>query len=488
LDRHMIAPERFRLASRAMLGLMIAGAFTVVVFRFLQPHAFEGPTVFGVIPNDGWLEDISEAQRLVSGAVDIPPNHQWADRTPWLYPWQNMVLWGMGPALGLAGWGAVLWALWIIVRGRPGWTRLALLAAWIAVYFGWLGGNWVTTMRYFLPIYAPLALLAGWMLLEIPRRLWLARQQPTLRRGAPRWVRQGLLAGSVAAVLLVSGYTAAYGYGMTSIYRNVLTRVGVSLWFQENVPGNLGLWIEEAEGGYSLQNVDTGLAAIPFYVVSLPEEQPIVQSLSIPTDTVVQSVVLHRLGDPQRDPDPEQVVVRLVFNNGFAREVIAEEVLTADLTEGFSDFGGEYSIPFNLPNGDPLLLRGALPGVGLPAPYEVEIEVLDGPVTLSRNVSDAMLPISLHHISVYLEDTTTQTQTIQGFSLDDGINNTPYTYFLPGQPAQVAFRARASGTIRQIEFPHLGDPFSDADEETMRVQILGPEGALQPGALAAISR
>ncbi|MFP4322114.1 MAG: hypothetical protein ACLFTK_06655, partial [Anaerolineales bacterium] len=41
-DRHMIINERYRLATVGMAGLLVAGAFTVLSFRVLEPHAFIG--------------------------------------------------------------------------------------------------------------------------------------------------------------------------------------------------------------------------------------------------------------------------------------------------------------------------------------------------------------------------------------------------------------------------------------------------------------
>src|SRR5690606_29909958 len=120
----------------------------------------------------------------------------------------------------LVGWAGTAFALWRIARGRLGWTRLAIPAAWIVVYFGWLGANWVATMRYFLPIYGTLAIFAAWLLVELIR-----------------WRPLRFVAG--ALTVFVVGYTALQGVAMTSIYRSVLTRTGVSLWFQQNVPGDI---------------------------------------------------------------------------------------------------------------------------------------------------------------------------------------------------------------------------------------------------------
>jgi hypothetical protein len=66
----------------------------------------------------------------------------------------------MGLAFGLTalvGWG---WSGWRLLRGRPGALQNLLPFVWFLVYFGWLGPNWVASMRYFLPLYPVLAVLA----------------------------------------------------------------------------------------------------------------------------------------------------------------------------------------------------------------------------------------------------------------------------------------------------------------------------------------
>ena len=52
-------------------------------------------------------------QRLNSGEdPGGPPGIQWSDRTPLVFPWINIVFWGMGLPLGLAAWIGWAWAAW----------------------------------------------------------------------------------------------------------------------------------------------------------------------------------------------------------------------------------------------------------------------------------------------------------------------------------------------------------------------------------------
>ena len=121
--------ERVRVFNREFGGLVVAGITTVVMFRVFQPYAFIGPGFFPInfsiladelfiqneihtlgILNPTWLDNIGQAQYLVSGAAESPPNWQWVNRTGYVFPFTNMVLWGMGSRSdsppGPAGYGA----------------------------------------------------------------------------------------------------------------------------------------------------------------------------------------------------------------------------------------------------------------------------------------------------------------------------------------------------------------------------------------------
>ena len=105
----------------------------------------------------------------------FPPSVQWIGRTAYLFPLQNMVLWGMGPALGLAAWGGFLYVLWRTVFRRE--ASHLLPAFWVAIYFLFMGRQFSLYMRYFLPMYAPLALFAAYLLFDV----WKAAQEGQLR-------------------------------------------------------------------------------------------------------------------------------------------------------------------------------------------------------------------------------------------------------------------------------------------------------------------
>ncbi len=247
-------PSRARAAistEQIVVRLVLAAVAAVVVFRIAQPDAFGGSSILSFAPAERWLQDLDETRRNVSGEVDTPPNHQWANRTPLLFPWQNMVLWGLGLPLGLAAWAGWGTAGWRLLRRRE-WVHLVPVT-WVAVLFLQQGTQWVKSMRYFLPIYPMLALLAAWVLVWAWDRARRGADTGTLT--LPSWAARPFRRGSAASgntftlnltprgagVLLgaVLVGTLLWAAAFVGIYMRQNTRVEASRWIYNNVaPGS----------------------------------------------------------------------------------------------------------------------------------------------------------------------------------------------------------------------------------------------------------
>ncbi|HEX6288535.1 MAG TPA: DUF2298 domain-containing protein [Herpetosiphonaceae bacterium] len=218
--------------------LAITGIVTFLAFRVFQPDAFTGPNLWNIRLEPRFAERLREARLTANGTIDLPSSHQWAGRTPWLFPWQNMVLWGMGAPLGLMAWGAWAAAGWQMLTRR----RLAHLVPWIwiALYFGWQGQQFVTTLRYFLPLYAPLIVFAAWGLVRLYERATQIRRAhvyplrlAALYRLAARVRRPAFALGLLAFVL---GATWAWAWAYTRIYTRPYTRVTAAQWVERAAP------------------------------------------------------------------------------------------------------------------------------------------------------------------------------------------------------------------------------------------------------------
>ena len=317
---------------RDCAGLVLAGGLALLIFRVLNPYAFSGPGFFGLVPNPRWLEDIGEARRLVSGLVDFPPNWQWLARAPWLFPLNNILLWGLGPALGLAALAGTLWATLRLLQRRPEALRNLLPVVWVLGFFGLLGGGWVASMRYFLPLYPALALLAAWCLCALLRRVDRAG-----------W-RRSLALAAMAAVLALTWLWAAM---FSNIYRHQLTRVQASHWFWERVPGDFALQLEGGDGDLPLINIavpnrgDHGdlLDRASRYETG----QPYSQYIRVPADGRVSHVLIPHLADPLADPGIESL--RITMTQAASGELLAEAQLSEDLARAGQAPGAAYELP-----------------------------------------------------------------------------------------------------------------------------------------------
>ncbi len=225
-------------ASKILLYLVLAGVLSGVAFRIAQPYAFEGPGFLGVTPSPEWFGRLSQIRVEQSGEADLPWGRQWTARTPILFPWINMVVWGMGLPLGLAAW--VGWALigWELFRGK----RMHLvLWVWVTLIFFYQATRWVKAMRYSLSLYPVFILFAAYLL---NRLVQLA--------GRPRqvgWVRVAL----VGLVVMSEGVTGLWGAGLFSIYLKQHTRVAASRWIYANVPEGSTVANEHYDWGLPLR-------------------------------------------------------------------------------------------------------------------------------------------------------------------------------------------------------------------------------------------
>ncbi|HMN60234.1 MAG TPA: DUF2298 domain-containing protein, partial [Anaerolinea sp.] len=224
--------ERGRWMLHAFGYMVVGGLASLIIFRIFQPYAFSGPGFFGLKPNPLWVANIRELLAQSSGDVDFPPALQWARRSIF-FSGQNLVLYGLGLPLGILAWSGFLWAAWRILRGA--WKNHYLIVAWTGFYFAWQSTSYTPTMRYQLPIYPTLAILAGWLIVEL------------YDRGIPRVRRNLTRIAAVALGVLGGGLTFAWAFAFSGIYERPFTRVDASRWIYQNVPGPINLHVQQGD-------------------------------------------------------------------------------------------------------------------------------------------------------------------------------------------------------------------------------------------------
>ncbi|MCU0513917.1 MAG: glycosyltransferase family 39 protein, partial [Anaerolineae bacterium] len=420
LDTRLPWQERQRLLTRMSLGIIIAGFLTIFAFRLANPYAFQGPQLWNILPNPRFLEDLGSATFGVSGNSDAPPNYQWLNRSAYLYPLKDMLLWGMGIGMAVLAWFGWGWSGYQLVRAKPGGTRNMLLFVWVLVYFGYMGNQWVMTMRYYLPLYPALALLAAWGVVELVRQ---ARQ-----RGEDLLLTRLLLAGfaltlgllpvydvvntggltftagaaGLVALLLAGGafmpglkpnravilgsfvalFTVLWGLMFTHLYRTQVTRVQASRWLWENIPGDFALQLDAAPPGTPLINI--GIPNNPVDALNPTEEllqsavrlrplQPFLVEFVAPAHGTVTRIFAPRLGDDDGDADEETLYFSIARTGD--NTPLTTATLTTDLSRSTHLVGEAYTIPLDTP------LQ-----VSAGQRYTFKVEALSGTVRSSGSV------------------------------------------------------------------------------------------------------
>ncbi len=278
-----------------MRNLVLGAIVSFIVFRIFQPYAFTGPGFFGIGLNQKWFDNLSSLQAQSSGDVDSPPELQWA-RRPLTFAWTNMVDWGLGLPLGILAWVGFIWMGLRILRGE--WKTHLLLWLWTGAYFAWQALSFTRTMRYQIPVYPTLAIIAAWAIFA----LWDCRLKVKLRLPgslAQNWSKVALLLG-----IVVLGSTFAWAFAFTRIYTRPMTRVEATRWIYQNVPGPINLHIQ----------TETGQVNQPMAYLndgSIEPDEPYVFTFSAPASGTMAEVTLPGLAIQSFDPSSATLLVKV---------------------------------------------------------------------------------------------------------------------------------------------------------------------------------
>ena len=280
----------------AALALILGGVIAFAGLRVAQPYAFVGasqsefqitvercinaagtePDVFSkvckvtadlpkplrelVMPTTRWIEQLRVAEGFATGRLDAPFAILWADRMPIVFPWMNMVFWGMGIALGLASWLGLFYAIRQMLRGRR-WWAYAPVVLWSALYFLYQSTQWTKSLRYLVLTYPTFCVLAAVGLVAVWR--WGSRRQMTSATIGGQWSVVDRLSRIISVglpILAVIG-TLAWAFAFMAIYSEPITRVTASRWMYKNIPSAATLHWNGAKGMTQLPAKDLTLVA-----------------------------------------------------------------------------------------------------------------------------------------------------------------------------------------------------------------------------------
>ncbi len=263
-----------------IIACLVAGGLAAIIsFRIFQPYAFDG---IGL--NSQWIANIQEQRVQAKGDADLPWNLQWARRSH-LYSFENLTIWGLGLPLGILAWAGFLLMGWRIFKGE---WRHALLWGWTALYFLWQSTQFNPTMRYQLPIYPLLCMMAAWFIFEMA-----GLNVRTFKRSNVRMFAAALI-GIVVVVL-----TAAWAFAFHSIYIRPEPRIAASRWIFQNIPGPINLRIQTGQDGDTPYN-----QPLPFPTgANIQPSMPYQTSFTAQSDGVLKEILLgHVAAYPEEVP------------------------------------------------------------------------------------------------------------------------------------------------------------------------------------------
>jgi YYY domain-containing protein len=360
------APDSAGYWPRIMVYLVAGAILAALVFRIAQPYAFSG---LGL--NPAWLANIAELRGQSSGDVDVPFALQWARRSH-LYSFENMMLWGLGLPLGILAWlGFAVMA----VRIFKGELRHALLWGWTAVYFVWQSMAFNPTMRYQLPVYPLLSMMAGWLLVF----LWEQAEHHRPRSVARLFPAAAIILGGAALVL-----TAAWAFAFTRIYTRPVTRVAASHWIYQNVPAAINLRIEKPGDATYQQPVPFQTGAV------ITTDTPYEAVFRANADGLLREVYFpHVAGSSIADGTEVTFGARIMRKVDAPGDAGASASIAADFAVDADPRGPEYTLTFDQPL---LLTKGETYALILESTGTLTLE---GATSINESDWDDGLPLRL---------------------------------------------------------------------------------------------
>ncbi|MBK9061762.1 MAG: glycosyltransferase family 39 protein [Acidobacteria bacterium] len=195
----------------------LAFAAALGAFALGEPYAFLDFREF-------W-RSISEQGAMVRHAGLLPYTNQYVGVPHFLYEGKELVLWTLGPLLGLAALWATGSKLATFRRFRPGeWVVASFLVPYVLITCTFE----VKFPRYLLPVYPILALWTA---------AWLTEKAAASRAG--RILRAAVAAGA-----------AVWTLAFLAIYTRPHSAVTASRWFHENVPEGTRVLEQDWDEGF----------------------------------------------------------------------------------------------------------------------------------------------------------------------------------------------------------------------------------------------
>ncbi len=313
-----------------------------------------------------------------------------------------------------------------MIKGE--WAQHFLLWSWTAGYFVWQSLQYNPTMRYQLPIYPLLAMMAAWFV------FWLwdkGKQSAEAGRRMAMLRPVAILLGGVVLVL-----TAGWAYAFLQIYTHTEPRIAASNWIFQNIPGPINLEIKLADGESVYQQ------PLPFQAGSVIQDNAPFQAAFTPMATGSVSEIYVPYAVTQDITGSANLQVSL-WQSPNDPQPLAVGLLTT-------------SSPVQTGSTSQTVVFDQAPVLNADTTYTLKVEALSdggqvkvcGPVQLAFTVPGAGAPVH---------------QTLDSL---------PQCKVSSDQAFTTQFVPQANGTLNEIDFAHVND-ISRAGTQTVSLALSG---------------
>ncbi len=193
---------------RLLLALLFFCASAYLSFRVFMPYAFQDNSLLRL--EKRFVENSSLVSKMVRGEIDMPPSIQWA-RTNFIWPIQELTVWGWGLPVGVVMALALGWAGSKALKTRS--AKIFLLLCALVIPFSYQASLLAKAQRYFFGAYPILAVVVAAWFVDIRKKKY-------------------------SRLLFVIAGVGAFSWAIafTNIYRVSHSRVAASRWIYANLP------------------------------------------------------------------------------------------------------------------------------------------------------------------------------------------------------------------------------------------------------------
>jgi hypothetical protein len=237
-----------------------------VVFRLASPYIFENASWFDITLNPDFENALNFQRTAITGEIMFPPQYNWVDTTPYLFPFSNIMIWGLGIPLGVTSIVGLLLFVYEMIHFLkyhyhfkqlliPLTSPLLIAFIWVIGDFIYRGGNFIKSFRYLLAILPFLMIFASLCFYYLKK-----------------------FNKNVFYIVLIAVFvpTLLWAYAFTSIYTRTTTRIEASEWIYENVPPSKTIANEHWDDAIPFRSAGPAPAEYPNRVdleVYIPDDQ-----------------------------------------------------------------------------------------------------------------------------------------------------------------------------------------------------------------------